>query len=257
MTDDSTDDALLNGRVRLRQPARGYRVAIDPVLLAASVPASPGDHVLDAGCGVGAAALCLAARVPGCRLVGLDIDPKMLRLARHNIAANDLGARMTVIAGDIRRRPPAGIAETRFDHVMANPPYLEVGRAARSSGGDPCDDDWATVERHGDLDAWIAFCLALARDGGCVTLIHRADRLDALLARLAKAAGRIVVIPLWPDSGGRRPAKRVIVRAIKGRSGPLTLTPGLVLHEADGRYTAAAEAILRRGQALAPGDGRA
>jgi len=257
MTDESTDDALLDGRVRLRQPARGYRVAIDPVLLAASVPASPGDHVLDVGCGVGAAALCLAARVPGCRLVGFDIDPKMLHLARHNITANGLDTCMTVMAGDVRRHPPPALAETRFDHVMANPPYLEVARAARSDGDDSRDDDWATVERQGDLDAWVGFCLAMTGDGGAVTFVHRADRLDALLARLAKAAGRIVVIPLWPDAGGRRPAKRVIVQAIKGRAGPLTLAPGLALHEKDGRYTAAAEAILRGGQALASDEGRA
>ena len=57
-----TQDLLLGGRISLRQPAQGYRVAIDPLLLAASVNAEPGETILDVGAGVGAAGLCVATR---------------------------------------------------------------------------------------------------------------------------------------------------------------------------------------------------
>ena len=53
--EDLTEDAFLDGRVRLLQPRKGYRAATDPVLLAAAVAAKPGDKVLDIGCGAGAA----------------------------------------------------------------------------------------------------------------------------------------------------------------------------------------------------------
>ena len=65
---------------------------------------------------------------------------------------------------------------------------------------------------------------------------------------MADRAGDIAVFPLWPGIG--KPASRVIVRARKGVASPTRLLPGLVLHEADGRYTTAADAILREGAGL-------
>jgi tRNA1(Val) A37 N6-methylase TrmN6 len=238
-----TENALLGGRVRLRQPVEGYRAAIDPVLLAAAVPARPGDLVLDAGVGAGAASLCLAVRVPECRIVGIEKEPSLVALARENAALNAAAARITIIEGDVGR-PPATPAPGSFDHVLANPPFLEPGGSASPH---PLKDV-ANVERGADLAVWVGFALAMARRKGSVTFIHRADRIEALLAGLAGAAGEIAVFPLWPKAGSA--AKRVIVRARKGVASPSRIAPGLVLHGADGRYTAAAEAILRDGAPL-------
>ena len=93
MLDDLTDDALLGGRLRFQQPARGYRVAIDPVLLAAAVPASSGARVLDVGAGTGAASLCLAARAPECQIVGLELQRELCRIGSHNVTRMDLNRR--------------------------------------------------------------------------------------------------------------------------------------------------------------------
>ena len=245
MTDALTEDALLGGRVRLRQPATGYRVAIDPVLLAAAVPAAPGDMILDLGAGVGAAALCLAARVADCRIFGIELQRDLVRLATANAALNGCEGRVDIMIGDLTRPPPRLAAGT-FDHVMANPPYLEAVRADPSPHAGKAA---ATVERVGGLAKWIDFCLMMARPRGSVTLIHRADRLDALLAHLGAAGGAIVVFPLWPDAAGLRPAKRVIVQVRKGVSAPLRLSPGLALHVGD-TYAARAEAVLRGAEAI-------
>ncbi len=239
-----TADALLGGRVRLTQLAAGYRVAIDPVLLAASVPAREGEHVLDVGTGVGAAALCLARRVPGCRIAGLELQRAMVRLANDNAALNGLEDRVVVMEGDLLRPPPR-LAPGSFDHVMTNPPHLEPGHGTASpSPGKQA----AHVEGEAQLGAWIAFCLRMVQPKGSVTVIHRADRLDAVLAAFHRKAGEIVVFPLWPADG--RSAKRVIVRARKDIETPTRLSGGLVLHRPDGGFTAAAEAVLREGAAL-------
>ncbi len=244
-TPEQTLDRLLGGRVRLRQPARGYRVAIDPVLLAAAVPAVAGETVLDAGAGSGAASLCLAARLPACRIVGLELQPGLHRLASQNVAQNDLGGRLEMVLGDLDR-PPPGLAGTSFDHVMTNPPYLAAGAATAS----PVPErGLASLEQELDLAGWLGGCLRRLRPGGMLTLIHRADRLADLLAALRGQLGDLVVFPLWPGVR-ERAAKRVLVQGRKGSRGPLTLAPGLALHAEDGGFSAAADAILRRGEAL-------
>jgi len=239
-----TQDALLGGRVRLLQPASGYRVAIDPVLLAAAVPAAAGETALDVGCGTGAAALCLAVRVPGLRVVGVERSRDLVRLASDNIALNALEGRVTAMTGDLLRPPPR-LEPGTFAHVLANPPFLETAGAQA-----PADPGKAEAHREGeaDLGAWVRFALTMARAKGSLTFIHRADRLEQLLAQFAGRAGDIVIFPLWPGTG--RPARRVIVRVRKGSAAPTRLTPGLVLHEPDGTYTAAADHVLRHAGAL-------
>jgi len=246
-----TIDGVLGGRLRIRQPAAGYRLAIDPVLLAAAVPARPGDWVLDVGCGVGTAGLCLAARVDGVRVSGIDLQCDMVALAAASASDNGLAGRVDFITGDLLRPPPS-LSAGAFDHVMANPPFAAAGR-----GNPPPDPTKATaaVEGEARLADWLRFCLAMVRPKGSVTLIHRADRLDECLALMRQGLGGLTVFPLWPGGipaadHGPKPAKRVIVSGRKGIAAPLTLMPGLVLHGADGIYTEAAERVLRDGAAL-------
>lgn len=239
---ETTEDRLLDGRVRLRQPAAGYRAAIDPVFLAAAVPEKAG-RVLDLGCGVGTAALCLLARLPEVRVTGLELQAPLAALARDNAALNGWTERFQVIEGDLAN--PRLLPEGGFDEVICNPPHHE---AAMAAAPDPTKAR-ATHEAEASLDDWVAAALAQVRPKGAVTFIHRADRLDALLAALhTRAAGDIVVFPLWPKPG--QAARRVLVRARKGVRTPLTLAAGLVLHGADGRFTDEVERVLRDGAGL-------
>jgi tRNA1(Val) A37 N6-methylase TrmN6 len=231
--------------VRLRQPAEGARAAIDPVFLAAAVPAQPSQQILEAGCGAGAAMLCLAARVPQCRIIGIELQRDLVRLAGDNLLLNGLADRLSVMVGDLLNPPPR-LSPGSFDHVMANPPFLESGRGSPVS--DPAKAV-ATIEGDAALGDWVRFALGMVRAKGTVTFIHRADRIDALLAQLAGRAGGIVIFPLWPRAG--QPASRVLVQARKQVAAPARLAAGLALHEADGRFTKAAEAILRSADPLA------
>lgn len=239
-----SEDALMGGQIRLRQPKTGFRAAIDSVLLAAAVPAQPGDIVFEPGAGVGAAALCLARRVGGVSVAGVEPQPDLVRIGGDNVRLNGLEDRVEIMVGALGRLPPR-LSPASFDHVMANPPYLEPGRADA-----PPDPGKAAAVLEGDatLAQWIAGSLAMLRPKGSLTVIHRADRLDALLGALGALgdrAGEIVVFPLWPGVG--KPAKRVLVRARRGVATPLRLAPGLVLHAPGGGYTPEADAALRGG----------
>ncbi len=235
------EDGLVDGRVRLRQPVRGYRAAIDPVFLAAAVPVRPGESVLDLGCGAGAAALCLLARVGDLRVAGLELQRPLVELATENAKLNGFGRRFVALRGDVLRPPPP-LDPGSFDHVMANPPHLaaETGRSPRRP-----DLAVANVEGEAKLGDWVHTGLRMLRGGGSLTLIHRADRLPELLAALAGRAGGVTVLPLW--AGPAKPAKRVLVRARKGVAAPARLLAGVVLHRAEGGFTAAAQAVLREG----------
>lgn len=242
---DHTRDALLGGLVHLEQPRRGQRASADAVMLAAAVPARPGQQVLELGCGSGVGMLCLAARVPKARIDGIELQSDLVALCARNIAVNGMEDRLRVAAGDIRRRV-SGIAPNSYDHVFANPPFFDsqrhrasphAGRATARSEADQAD-----------LAHWIAAMLRHARPGGGLTLIHKADRLPDLLAALNPKAGAIRVIPLWSKAG--QPAKRIILRAIKGSRAPLTLDPGVLLHRPDGSYFPEVDAVLRSGAAF-------
>ncbi|MDB5394872.1 MAG: methyltransferase [Rhodospirillales bacterium] len=229
---------------------QGYRVAIDPVLLAASIVVGPDEQVLDAGCGTGAAALCLAARVVNCALTGVELDAELAALARSNVAANGMGGRIVIAENSFDGYANANPAA--FDQVMSNPPFYAGERHTRS----PSETKAAAHgERAMNLPDWIKAAATALRPSGRLTLIHRADRLGDLLSAFEGRFGAVVIFPLWPKPGIE--AKRILVIAIKGRRTLPRLLPGLVLHRADGTYTAQTEAILRDAAPLDFGEGSA
>lgn len=240
-------DQLLGGRIRLRQPLTGYRVAVDPVLLAAAIEPMDAQQILDLGCGTGAVGLCILARANACHVTGLEIDPLRAKMAAENARLNNLADRMTVTLGDILS-PPLDLPAL-VDWVVMNPPYLPIAKTDPARPRDP-----SRVEMRGTLADWLAAGLSRLKHKGGLALIHRADRLHEILGLLTGPAGDITVYPIWPKPGAA--ANRVIVKARKGTAGGTTLCSGLCLHQSDGSFTALANQILREGMGL-PGMGPA
>lgn len=241
---DTVENGLLDGRVRLRQPARGYRAGLDAALLAAAVPAAAGERVFEAGCGAGAVLMQVAARRPGVVLAGLERDPAMAALAAGNAALNGVGERTTIRRGDVAAGFRA-LGLEPFDWAVSNPPFFDDAGALRA----PAEGKRGAWMADDGLAAWTGFLLKAVREGGRVVVIHRADRLADLLALLGEKAGSFAVRPVHPFAD--EPAKRVLVQAIKTGRAPLRLLPPLVLHDrAGGKHTAETEAILRGRSAL-------
>ncbi|MBJ3761342.1 methyltransferase [Maribius pontilimi] len=247
---DTTCDAFLGGRLTLRQPRRGYRAGVDPILLAASVDARPGQSVLELGCGVGAALFALATRVPSLDLTGVELQPAYADLARTNAAANKFSAK--ILTADLTDLPP-DIRQRRFDHVIANPPYYRP-----QTGTSPAATDRAIAHREATpLAEWVATGARRLKPRGTLSVIQRADRLTDLLGAMDTHLGSITMTALHPRPG--RAASLVIVKAIKGGRGALTLAPPLFMHRGDTHlsdgddYTDAIRAVLRDAAALPTG----
>lgn len=226
---------LLGGRVRHEQPAEGHRTGIEPVLLAASVPARAGEAVLEGGSGAGAGLLCLAARVPGVSGVGVEIDPALVVLAADNAAANGFD-RLRFVAADLG----AWAADQRFDHAMANPPWHEPAGTASPDAG----KDLARRARDGLFEAWAQALARPLRHRGTLTFVVGSAHVPAVLdAFKAANCGSLAVMPLWPRAGVA--AKLVLVRGVRGGRGAFRLLPGVVLHAASGGFTGEVEGVLR------------
>lgn len=245
--DQLTRDDFLGGQLKLTQPRKGYRAGIDPVLLAASVPARPGDAVLDLGCGVGTALFCLARRVGGLSLTGVEVQPAYADLARLNAAENGFDAR--IVTADLSDLPEE-VTRRQYSHVFANPPYFD--RSATTPAQDPGRE---TALGEGlDLPEWVGVAARRTRPKGTVTFIHRTEKLPELLAAASQHLGSLELLPLIPRAG--RAARLVLLRGRKAGRADFILHPAWVLHDGPTHpgdrenYTKATACILRDGAEL-------
>ena len=244
---DTTEDTFLGGSLSLLQPKRGYRAGADPVLLAASVEARAGQSVLELGCGVGVALLCLMRRTPGLVSVGVERQSDLVDMARANAAANALDAR--IFEADLAFMPTE-IRAMSFDHVIANPPFFERDR------GTAARDATREAGRREDtpLDVWIDTAVRRLKPGGTLHIVQRAARLADILRAMDARLGGLRILPLAARNA--RAADNVIVTAKKGGRGALVLDTPFVLHDGDHHdadrdsYSRRAQAVLRGGLGL-------
>ncbi|GAA4500061.1 tRNA1(Val) (adenine(37)-N6)-methyltransferase [Gluconacetobacter tumulicola] len=251
--DDASIEALshgtlLDGRLRYRQFRHGYRTGLEPVLMAASIPARPGQRILEGGCGAGAGLMCLAWRVAGTTGVGVERDARTAMLAQANFNENGFD-RLRALCATLPDLPPLPECPAQgggFDHAFANPPWH---RADASASPDPRRDIARRVGTSDMLNVWVRSLGRQVRHHGTLTLALPAASLDTAIAAMrAHGIGSIRLIPFWPKAG--RPARIVLVQGRVGGRGDAALLPGMTLHRADGHFTPEAEAILRDGAPL-------
>jgi tRNA1(Val) A37 N6-methylase TrmN6 len=246
---ETTDDAVLGGRLRLKQKKKGHRVGHDAILLAAAADAQAGDRAFEFGAGVGAAGLALAMRVPDVAVTLIELDPELAAIASENVERNGLAARVNAVVLDVNAPADGfaarGIGPGSADHVLMNPPFNNPAR--QNVSPDPARRA-AHAAGEGMLGGWIDAAAWVLHSAGTLTLIWRADGLAEVLAALGDRFGDIAVLPVHGRAG--QPAIRILMRASKGSRAPLTLLPGLVLNDKNGKPTVEAEAILRNAEAL-------
>jgi tRNA1(Val) A37 N6-methylase TrmN6 len=244
---DTSEDAFLGGRLRLRQLRSGHRAGHDAMLLAAATSARPGGRVVDFGAGVGAAGLALARRVAGIDLALVEIDAKLAGLARHNAAANAIAADVIVL--DVEQGAEAfaaaGLAPDSADAVLMNPPFNDGARHRASPDSARAS---AHVAGEDTLARWIHAARRVLKSGGVLTLIWRADGIAEVLAALDRGFGSLAILPVHGEAGG--PAIRILIRAVKGGRAPTQILPALMLNDESGLPNKQVQEILAEGGVL-------
>ena len=243
-----SEDGFIGGRLTILQPEKGYRAGIDAVFLAASIPANPGETLFEAGIGTGVASLCVAMRVPGVHITGMEITSRYAMLAEQNAKRNNLAQSLRVIHGDVKealRRDLSHLpAHGTFSHAFANPPYYEQDKATPSP-------NLLKAQAHSfapeDLELWVKVLATMVTLRGTVTLIYRPEGLGKILAAMESRFGDIRVAPLFARAGAA--ASRIVVQGVKGSKAPMQIYPGLMLHGEGSQFTPEAESILRDGMA--------
>ncbi|HTV36774.1 MAG TPA: methyltransferase [Xanthobacteraceae bacterium] len=238
----TSDDAVLGGRLILRQPLSGHRVGHDAILLAAATSAQAGDHAVDLGAGVGAAGLALARRIEGVSVTLVEIDPALAELACGNAERNGLASLARSICLDVTASAAAfsaaGLLAGSAHHVLMNPPFNAPANpspdASRRRAHNFAQDT---------LSGWVRTASRLLRPSGTLTLIWRADGAAGVLAALAAGYGAVSLLPIYGKP--RTPAIRILLRAVKASRAPLVILPGLLLSDSQGQPTAEADAVLR------------
>lgn len=226
---------FFEGQVDVKQPREGYRAGTDAILLAASLAAKTGEHILELGCGTGVVMLLARHHLPDCQFTGLEKSEDMLDLSRKNTAqADNIG----IVQGSICKIPKTW--HLHYDQVVANPPYFDDRKAVRMSDS----KESAFVNKGLTLDDWIGAMLLALRPRGIGTLIYRADGIEKICCALAGKAGRLRIQPI--HSYADMPAKRIIVQFRKSVKSESVLLPPLIMHErgSDEKYAPDAAEIL-------------
>ncbi len=238
-----TCDALFHGKLVIYQQQRGYRFAVDAVLLAGLSRVRPDDHIADLGTGCGVVPLILAYRNLGKRIVGLEIQSELVELAKRNVQANGFGGKILIYEQDFRRLPSA-LQPGSFTLVLTNPPY----RRLRSGRVNP--EGQQAIARH-ELQSSMADVVkaasALLGHGGRLAVIYPATRLAHLLT-IARdfhlTPKQLTVIHSHAGSEGRL----VHLECRKGAGEELRITPPFFIYEEGRRYTEAMRLLYEERQ---------
>ncbi len=191
----------MGGGLHFLQPIRGYRFAVDALLLAGFARLKADDLVLDFGAGCGVVGLILAWANPAARLICLELQPALAELAWRNAHLNRLQDRVAVLEGDLRRE--GLFSDLNFDVIAANPPY----RPAGSGRLGPVEQrNLARHELKSTLNDWLQAARRWLKPQGRLYVVYPVWRLTALLSHLRRSdltPKRLRLVYTRPGGPGR------------------------------------------------------
>ena len=234
-----TCDTFLSGNLSVCQYKTGYRFSIDSILLAGFVRVKKGHQLVDLGCGCGIIAMILATRHPASRIVGIELQSRLARLAIQNVAKNQLGNQIQIFNTDFKKFDQRFL-NGRVDGVVSNPPF------GRPSSGRVNPNSERALARHEiamALEDAIAAARRILRHRGRLSLIFPAARMAELFAFMQGQGIEPKRLQTVQSFIGK-PFERVLVEGVVGAKTGMIIEPPLIIYQSKDRYSKEVEHIM-------------
>jgi len=228
----SSADNLLNSKIKISQPEKGYRFSIDPFILAAHVEGTRNQKVIDIGCGCGIIPLILSLKSSALKITGIEIQRELYVCAKKNIITNKLENSINIIHGDIKNIDTSD-TNGKADIIVSNPPYKKKGSGRLNPNSQKA------IARHEitlDIDMLFRYSSRLLKKKGKLYIIFPAQRLSDLFLTMEHHAFSpefIRFVHTKKDS----PAKRVILCAGKNSNNPCVVHPPFYIYEHENKFS--------------------
>lgn len=225
----------------LNQSLNGYRYSIDAFLLANFCSINKDSKVLDLGSGCGVVSILLSKAWPQSQIVGIEIQPDLIILARQNLSYNRLFKKVSFLQGDIREISRFFVKE-EFETVVTNPPYYRIGDGRINPHFGKASSRHEVI---GSLKDFIKAAALVLRPKGSLYIIFTAKRAPELMYECI-GFGLEPKILRNVHSKVDTEANLVLLKAIKMGGPGLKILPPIYIFEKNGKYSNEAEGILKK-----------
>lgn len=224
-------DALNLCGYQLIQPKTGFRATLDPVLLGLLAFLPKNCTALDLGTGTGIIPHVLSVRGVT-KVTGLEVNPMMADMAKRSVSLNKLEEKIQIVQGDLReiRR---FVAPGQYELVVANPPYLPLGKGRISPNSLVAQ---ACHEHEGKLTDFVQAARFAVKYRGRVAFVYRPERLPEMMKELMAAQIEPKRLRLIHSRVGEKPYL-FFVEGVRGARPGLEVLPPFVVYDAAGKYT--------------------
>lgn len=222
----------------LLQKDNVFRFGHDAVFLAYFARPPKKGNIADLCAGTGAVAFFLTMKTSA-PILAVEWQEELYDMSRRSVLLNDLSARLRVLKADVRALPEM-FGKARFDYITINPPYIPVEGFLQN------EHKALAIARHEimlTLEEWTEALALLLKPLGRAAIIYRNDRFYELLQALVLrdlVVKRLRFVYPFAD----KPANLVLVEVQKkGRSRGTIVEPSIIVHENEGPFTEAMEAM--------------
>lgn len=236
-------DELWRGGPRFSQNQDSFRLSTDSVLLADFAKTANVRRCLDLGSGTGVLTVLLAHKAPKAQLLGVELQSDYAELSRANLAVNGMQERAEILTADLRDFRNLFPAES-FDLVVSNPPYF-----AENSGYTAPAEHRAIArdERSCTLEDLCRAARWALRWGGCLSLVHRPERLSEIFCAMTAAGIEPKRLRLVSYTAEKAPSL-VLIEGRRGGKPGLQIEKTLILTDERGGDSAEVRRIYHRGE---------
>ena len=235
-------DDLEFKNLKIIQNKDGFCFGMDSVLLSDFAKNIKKDSiVLDLGTGTGIIPTLLCGKTNLKKVIGVEIQEEVAKMARKSILLNNLENKFEIINENIINLNKI-FEKNYFDVIVTNPPYKKMNTGIIN------ENEKKLISRHeitASLEDFIKVTKDLLKDKGEIYMVHRPERLVDILSLMRKYKIEPKLIKFVCPNKNKEP-NLVLIKGIKNANPFLKIEKNLYVYELDGSYTEEVKKIYNK-----------